>query len=80
MADLNFTKDELSEMECLQIRGGAGAGGAGIMAQGECTNRAAGCGGNVDQGKCTNTVRGCGEIQNGCTVPSQGNCGGVTAV
>lgn len=51
MADLNFTNDELSEMECLQIRGGAGAGGDGIMAQGECTNGVAGCGGNIDRSK-----------------------------
>lgn len=71
MADLNFTNDELSEMECLQIRGGAGAGGDGIMAQGECTNGVAGCGGNIDQGKCTNMAAGCGEAQMSCQVPSQ---------
>lgn len=58
MKSLSFTKEELNELESLQISGGTG----GIMplAQTECSNSSAGCGYGTDQTKCSNTVTGCG--------------------
>ena len=52
-----FLREELNEIEALEVRGGTGAT---MYAQGECTNTAYGCGGGVDQTKCVNKADGCG--------------------
>lgn len=52
-----FSKNELLEIEALEVRGGVGAN---AMVQGECANSAIGCGAGVDQPHCTNSVAGCG--------------------
>lgn len=57
MDEGRFSKNELREIEALEVRGGAGAN---AMAQGECTNSTAGCGAGVDQPHCTNSAAGCG--------------------
>lgn len=73
MDDFIFTMHELSEMESLEIKGGAERNPDGTMAQSGCSNSAAGCGAGVDQTSCSNSAAGCGS-QIGCTVPAQGSC------
>ena len=63
-----LSTSELSELEALEIRGGANAGGDGIMAQSTCTNNAEECGGDLEQGECSNTADMCGGAAN------QGSC------
>lgn len=71
MKNFFFTKDEISEMESLEIKGGIHLGPDGIMAQSGCINNKAGCGANVDQNACVNNETGCGSIvQVGCSSPT----------
>ncbi len=61
-----FSPNELSELEALEIRGGATAS---TMSQGYCPNNDRGCGVGTDQGYCPNNAEGCG------ITFEQGNCG-----
>ena len=71
MIKFNFTADELSELQALQVRGGAAGTPLEPMAQTECSNTKAGCGANVDQIRCTNHAAGCGgsiTVHLGCSI------------
>jgi hypothetical protein len=57
MRKTTLTKEELQELELLEVRGGTSSDS---MAQFECVNSAKGCGKDVTQYACTNTVFGCG--------------------
>lgn len=64
-----FSREEILELEALEIRGGADAS---ICSQTKCINDKAGCGGGVDQTECVNKENLCGAllIQGNC--PTQG--------
>lgn len=57
-----FSKEELNEIEALEVKGGTGDPREFLYAQGECVNTADGCGGDVDQAKCVNKATGCGRV------------------
>lgn len=72
----NFSAHELSEMEALQIRGGASGSQIDPMAQLRCANKATGCGSGVDQTDCVNEVLGCGSTvhMGSSCIPLQSDC------
>jgi hypothetical protein len=57
MDKTKFSKNELLEIESLEVRGG---NADSTMSQEVCSNEAFGCGAGVDQSHCTNKVTGCG--------------------
>ncbi|MDD6541514.1 MAG: hypothetical protein PUF32_04330 [Prevotella sp.] len=57
MIDNFLSKDELSELEAFEIKGG---GDAPINVQDGCVNNAPGCGSNVPQAGCLNNIKDCG--------------------
>lgn len=77
MKDLIFTKDELTEIEALEVRGGAASTAAPNITQTGCVNLSIGCGGGtVSQPGCSNAVVGC-TTQLRCQKPprpGQSNC------
>lgn len=60
MKNLIFSRDELSQLEALEIKGGASGSSDGIMSQTGCTNAIKHCGGTTPQTGCTNVAQGCG--------------------
>lgn len=60
MENFKFTAEELSELEALQIRGGASGNPADPMAQDGCINKNLGCGAGATQRQCVNEASGCG--------------------
>ncbi len=77
MKNLIFTKDELTEIEALEVRGGAASAAAPNIPQTGCVNLSIGCGaGTVSQIGCSNAVAGC-TTQLRCQKPPrpvQSNC------
>ncbi len=73
--DKIFTKEELTELEKADIRGGFIS--ESVQSQDSCTNNAASCGGG-SQPNCINTTEGCGATvdQGACTNESD-SCGSV---
>lgn len=62
-----FSLNELSELEALEVHGGASAS---TMSQGICPNNEKGCGVGNEQDLCPNNAEGCGT-----DVFQHGNCG-----
>ena len=75
-----LNKLEISELEALEIRGGAGPGGVGNSQTG-CVNNVATCGWGITQTGCSNNVAGCGQepitqvctVNEGCTIKPNPN-------
>lgn len=75
MEKVNFTADELSELEALQILGGATDNPLDPMAQTACANKALGCGSGTDQLFCINETTGCGsDVYLGALCVTQREC------
>lgn len=67
MKESFFTSEELSELESLQVRGGASGNTLDPLAQLKCVNKDRGCGTGVIQYNCTN------EKDSQCGIPWQPN-------
>ncbi len=75
MKKFDFSAEELSELEALQVRGGATGNPDSPMGQNKCSNTKLGCGAGVDQDGCTNSETGCGSIVNlACTIQGATVC------
>lgn len=78
MSLIHFSATELTELEALEIMGGATAN---PLSQGACTNEAEFCGGGVAQETCSNKSKLCGvlpppqTLNSGCGCSSnESNC------
>lgn len=58
--DAKLTKEEISELEALEIRGGVRGSGINPLSNDPCLNGSAGCGCGSTNSGCTNSVSGCG--------------------
>lgn len=57
---MKFSAEELSELEALEIKGGAMGNPNDPMSQLRCVNIVVGCGASSTQEECVNKVTGCG--------------------
>lgn len=63
--DVKLTKEEISELEALEIRGGMRGSGINPLSNEPCINTSAGCGCGTTNTACTNKISGCG-----CDLPT----------